>query len=113
MVYDTVHDLADVRNILLHETAHGSEWKAIAIRISCDRQRCHTLELKPHAQVLACVMCGHVNALRHCVCRRFWNSTSCLACRRVGSVTSLSRQTWLTITETIMNAPPTAPDSTV
>lgn len=100
------HELADVENILLHEIAHalagpgqghGKEWKEIAVKIGCDGQRCHSLELKPHPHVLACVMCGHVNALRHRICRKFWNNRKCSSCDVQGSVTVLPRQSWETI----------------
>lgn len=115
LVNDTTHSLDDVRNILLHEIAHalagptgahGPEWRAIALRIGCDGERCHSLDLKPFSQILACVLCGHVNALRHRVCREYWNRAACTSCSAVGSLTCVSRKTWLAI---VNAAPPVPP----
>lgn len=109
------HGMDEVRNILLHEIAHalagpgakhGVEWKEIALRIGCDGHRCHNLELKPHSQVLACVLCGFVNGVRHRVCRNYWRKATCARCGVLGSVTVVSRNTWETI---LKFAPPTTP----
>lgn len=106
LVHAAKHELADVKNILLHEIAHalagqgrghGAHWREIAVRIGCDGRRCHSLELKPHAQVLACVLCGHVNAVRHRICRKYWRNAKCASCSVQGSVTVVSRETWDTI----------------
>lgn len=102
LVTDEKHAMADVENITLHEIAHalagplaghGREWKAIAVRIGCDGNRCHSLELKPHTQQVSCVLCGHLNAVRHRVARDYWGAQHCSACGILGTLTIVTTRT--------------------
>lgn len=103
LVANPRHAINDVKNILLHEIAHalvgpavghGSVWRAMAIQIGCDGCRCHAMELKPQGYVLACVLCGCMNGLRHRACRSTWHGKTCAVCARVGSLIILPRKTW-------------------
>lgn len=105
LVRDAKHAMGDVRNTVLHEiahalaghgAAHGREWKVIALRIGCDGSRCHSMELKGHAWIMACVSCGFVNAVRHRVMCKFWNERACSRCGVAGAVKSISRDAWET-----------------
>lgn len=106
LVRDDKHSMHEVKNTALHEiahalagprAAHGPEWKSIAIHIGCDGIRCHSMELKEPAKVMACRDCGYVNAIRHRVMRKFWNSRPCCRCGKVGSVMGLHRDAWDTV----------------
>lgn len=103
LVMDTKHDIQEVRNIILHEIAHalirptlghGPVWRAKAIQIGCDGCRCHALQLRPHSHVLACVLCGEINGLRHRSHRSTWRGKRCALCAAIGSLTMVHREVW-------------------
>lgn len=97
------HDMKHVKNIILHEiahalagpaAAHGPVWRETALRIGCDGCRCLNMEIMPHRIVLVCVLCGHMNGLRHRVHRSFWINKRCSSCAAAGSVTVVPRKVW-------------------
>lgn len=97
------HTIPVIKNILLHEIAHalvgaghghGDHWKRVANLIGCDGNRCHHFELVAQKYVIACAVCGYLNAMRHRVKYTFWRETPCHACLAPNALFVMSRGQW-------------------
>lgn len=78
-------------NILLHEIAHaivGHEhghddvWRAKAIEIGCDGERCHTLAFAPPPRYILVCPCGMCVAKRIRLKPNVWNTRVCCKCNQ-------------------------------